>query len=270
MATLSAHGSFYRIQDNMTRNGHDLSNNMQRISSGLKNVNAGSRPGDVAMVNTLEAGVATLAYGKANAEAGVAALEMAVADLARLSDIITRLYEMNQIGANVFTTAADRLGLTAEYADLKTEYETVGDNIKYKSVDLAVHTTTATTKIQVGSVVFGSATTNLGFGTIGNSFNATVASTISGTAGTLLGTDKLIVDTLRLEAASQYNKAAWFALHASNTLSAAKMELSNYRDVDFAAETSELAKNQIIAQAGTAMLAQANAMGQGVLALLQT
>ena len=177
---------------------------------------------------------------------------------------------MNQIGANVFTTAADRAGLTAEYADLKTEYETVGDNIKYKSVDLAVATNSASTKIQVGSVVFGSATTNLGFGTIGNSFNATVASTISGTAGTLLGTDKLIVDTLRLEAASQYNKAAWFALHASNTLSAAKMELSNYRDVDFAAETSELAKNQIIAQAGTAMLAQANAMGQGVLALLQT
>ena len=270
MATLAAHGSFFRIQDNMTRNGLDLSASMQRLSRGLKNITAGSRPGDVAIVNSLEAGVATLTYGKANAEAGVAALEMAVADLARLSDIITRLYEMNQIGANVFTTAADRAGLTAEYADLKTEYETVGDNIKYKSVDLAVATNSASTKIQVGSVVFGSATTNLGFGTIGNSFNATVASTISGTAGTLLGTDKLIVDTLRLEAASQYNKAAWFALHASNTLSAAKMELSNYRDVDFAAETSELAKNQIIAQAGTAMLAQANAMGQGVLALLQT
>jgi flagellin len=46
------------------------------------------------------------------------------------------------------------------------------------------------------------------------------------------------------------------------------MELSNYRDVDFAAETSELAKNQIIAQAGTAMLAQANQSQQAVLALL--
>ena len=274
MATLSAHGSFYRIQDNMTRNGHDLSNNMQRISSGLKNVNAGSRPGDVAMVNTLEAGVATLAYGKANAEAGVAALEMAVADLARLSDIITRLYEMNQIGANVFTTAADRLILTAEHADLTTEYTTVGNNITYKGVDLAAATNGTTTKIQVGSVVFGSATTNLGFGTVASAFAGPAAahklSVVSGTAGTLLGSDKLTVDTLRLEAASQYNKAAWFALHASNTLSAAKMELSNYRDVDFAAETSELAKNQIIAQAGTAMLAQANAMGQGVLALLQT
>jgi flagellin len=75
---------------------------------------------------------------------------------------------------------------------------------------------------------------------------------------------------LRLQAASQYNLVAWHALHAANHLSATKLEIGSYRDVDFAAETSELAKNQIIAQAGTAMLAQANAQGQGVLALLQT
>ena len=270
MATLAAHGSFYRIQDNMARNGNDLSNNMQRISSGLKNVNAGSRPGDVAIVNSLEAGVATLAYGKMNADAGVAALEMAVSDLSRLSEIITRLYEMNQIGANVFTTTLDDSALVVEYADLITEYTTVGNNLMYKNTDLAVQITSASTRIQVGSVVFGAATTNVGFGAVASTVTATVGSITAGTAGTLLGSDKLAIDTLRLAAATQYNKAAWFSLHASNTLSAAKMELSNYRDVDFAAETSELAKNQIIAQAGTAMLAQANAMGQGVLALLQT
>ena len=270
MATLAAHGSFFRIQDNMTRNGLDLSSNMQRLSSGLKNITAGSRPGDVAIVNALEAGVATLTYGKANADAGVAALEMVVADLTRLSDIVTRLYEMNQIGANVFTTANDRLALAVEHADLVNEFSTLGDNMKYKGVDLAVSTTSTTTKIQVGSVVFGSAETNLGFGTIPAAFSATASTLVLGLAGALNGSDKLMVDTLRLEAASQYNKAAWYAQHAANTIAAAKLELTNYRDVDFAAETSELAKNQIIAQAGTAMLAQANAMGQGVLALLQT
>ena len=270
MATLSAHGSFYRIQDNMARNGQDLSNNMQRISSGQKNINAGSRPGDVALVNTFEAAVATMAYGKANAEAGVAALEMVVSDLTRLSDIVTRLYEMNQIGANAFTSTADTLILAAEHGDLTDELGVIRANLSYRGVSLAVATNTAGTKLQVGSVVFGSAETNIGIGTVFAAFSGTVGSVTAGTAGALLGGDKLAVDTLRLEAASQYNKASWFATHASNQLSAAKMELSNYRDVDFAAETSELAKNQIIAQAGTAMLAQANSMGQGVLALLQT
>ena len=270
MATLNAHGSFYRIQDNMTRTGISLGDNMQRLSSGLKNVSAGSRPGDVAIVNSLEAGVATLAYGKQNAEAGVAGLEMAVADLSRLSDIITRLYEMNQIGGNVFTTSDDKAMLAVEYADLNEEFKQVGNSIKYKGTDLAVAVTQPGTQIEVGSVVFGSVTTQLAFGTASDSVTAPATKIVAGTAVTELTADKLTVDTLRLQAASQYNMVAWHALHATNHLSASKIELGNYRDVDFAAETSELAKNQIIAQAGTAMLAQANAQGQGVLALLQT
>ena len=268
MATLNAHGSFYRIQDNMTRTGIEMGANMQRLSSGLKNISAGSRPGDVAIVNSLEAGVATLKYGKQNAEAGVAALEMAVADLSRLSDIITRLYEMNQIGANVFTTADDKAMLKLEFADLNEEFKQVGNNIKYKGTDLAA--TASTTTIEVGSVVFGSVTTVLGFGIATDTVTSIGTSIANGQSATTLKADKLTVDTLRLQAASQYNMASWHALHATNHLSASKIELGTYRDVDFAAETSELAKNQIIAQAGTAMLAQANAQGQGVLALLQT
>ena len=271
MATLNAHGSFYRIQDNITRVQQDLGNNMQRLSSGLKNISAGARPGDVAIVKSMEAGIATLEYGKMNASAGVAALEMAVADLTRLSDIITRLYEMNQIGANVFTTDDDKAMLKLEHADLINEYKLVGNEIKYRDTDLAVATSGAgNLAIQVGSVVFGSVMTELGFGTIGDAPSVTNAAIVAGTGGTALKADKKTVDTLRLQAASNYNMAAWHALHATNHLSAAKIEIGTYRDVDFAAETSELAKNQIIAQAGTAMLAQANAQGQGVLALLQT
>ena len=48
------------------------------------------------------------------------------------------------------------------------------------------------------------------------------------------------------------------------------LDISSKLDVDFAAETTELAKGQILAQAGTAMLAQANAQGQGMLALIQS
>ena len=48
------------------------------------------------------------------------------------------------------------------------------------------------------------------------------------------------------------------------------LDISSKLDVDFAAETTQLAKGQILAQAGTAMLAQANAQGQGMLALIQS
>ena len=132
MATINSHGSFYRIQDNMSKIQQDLGSNMQRLSSGIKNITAGSRPTDVAIVNSMEAGIATTEYGKLNADSAVAALEMAVADLTRLSDIVTRLYEMNQIGANVFTTTADKALLKLEHADLQEEFKLVGNNIKYR------------------------------------------------------------------------------------------------------------------------------------------
>jgi flagellin len=269
MATINSHGSFYRIQDNMNKVQKDLGSNMQRLSSGIKNITAGSRPTDVAIVNSMEAGIATTEYGKMNALSGVAALEMAVADLTRLSDIITRLYEMNQIGANTFTTTADTALLVLEQADLAAEFALIGANVQFRGVSLMQAVSTSGTKMEVGSVVFGSVKQQLAFGAI-STLTATGTKVSTGVATTELAADKKAVDTLRLQAATQYNMVSWHSQHAANHLSASKIEIGNYRDVDFAAETSELAKNQILAQAGTAMLAQANAQGQGVLALLQT
>jgi flagellin len=254
----------------MNRVQKDLGANMQRLSSGIKNITAGTRPTDVAIVNAMEAGIATTEYGKLNADTSIAALEMVVADLTRLSDIITRMYEMNQIGANAFTTDADKALLVLEFNDLEVEYGLVGNNMKYRGTDLAKAVSNAGTKIEVGSTVFGSIKQQIAFGTIASTVTASPTKVSTGIASTALAADKKAVDTLRLKAATQYNMVSWHSLHAANHLSAAKIEIGNYRDVDFAAETSELAKNQILAQAGTAMLAQANAQGQGVLALLQT
>jgi flagellin len=264
MATLAANGAYYRIQDHMTRNDEKLSNNMQRLSSGLKNVTAGSRAGDVAVTDTLRAGVSALSYAMNDAKTGVAALEMAVADLSRLSAIITRLYEMNHIAGGSFTTTDDKAMLGEEIKILDAEFDKIKGNIKYKNKDLA-----GAVNIKIGTTVFGSdQTVDIGVGAIAS---LTVGETEieAGNGAVKLTADKLAVDKLRIDAASNYNRAAWAALHVTNQVAGAKMELSYYQDVDFAAETSELAKHQIIAQAGTAMLAQANSQGQGVLALLQ-
>ena len=264
MATLAANGAYYRIQDHMTRNDERLSNNMQRLSSGLKNVTAGSRAGDVAITDTLRAGVSALSYAMNDAKTGVAALEMAVADLSRLSAIITRLYETNHIAGGSFTTTDDKAMLGEEFTILDAEHDKIAANIKYKNNNLA-----GAVNVKVGTTVFGSAqTVDIGIGAI-TGLGVTKAAIVAGTASGALTTDKLNVDKLRIDAASNYNRAAWAALHVTNQVAGAKMELSFYQDVDFAAETSELAKHQIIAQAGTAMLAQANQQGQGILALLK-
>ena len=268
MATLSSNGSYFRIQDNITRNNASLSESMQRLSSGKKNVSE-SRPGDIAIVNSLKAAVSAMSYGENNARTSVAALEIAVSDLQRMSDIITRLYEMHSVSKSSFATADDKAMLGEESAILKAEAATISGKISYKGKRMTAANTAATNIEIGGGALTGSILVTIDFGTT-PALTTTKAAMKNGTAGSLLTADKLAIDKHRFKASSAYNVAAWGALHATNSVSAAKQELSFYEDVDFAAETSELAKHQIIAQAGTAMLAQANAQAQGILALLQT
>jgi flagellin len=81
---------------------------------------------------------------------------------------------------------------------------------------------------------------------------------------------KTLVDNLRIDAGDLYNKVSNTMAHMSALNTGYQLDVQSKMDVDFAGETTELAKGQILAQAGTAMLAQANAQGQGMLALLQT
>ena len=79
-----------------------------------------------------------------------------------------------------------------------------------------------------------------------------------------------LVDEKRITAANIYNQVENTMDHLSNLKAGLSLDIASKNDVDFASETTELAKGQILAQAGTAMLAQANAQGQSMLALIQS
>ena len=79
-----------------------------------------------------------------------------------------------------------------------------------------------------------------------------------------------LVDEKRITAANIYNQVENVIDHMGNLKAGLALDIAAKTDVDFASETTELAKGQILAQAGTAMLAQANAQGQSMLALIQS
>ena len=136
-----------------------------------------------------------------------------------------------------------------------------------------------------GNAIFGG-TNNVAFGRNTDAVNITLtgngatsssaavtASNIStGTAdvaSTGLDDLKRDVDAMQITAGAFYNQVSNTIDHLSSLKAGYSLDLSSKMDVDFAGETTELAKGQILAQAGTAMLAQANAQGQGMLALIQ-
>jgi flagellin len=81
---------------------------------------------------------------------------------------------------------------------------------------------------------------------------------------------KLNVDSMSVTAGALYNQVSNVMSHLGSLNAGYALDVASKMDVDFAGETTELAKGQILAQAGTAMLAQANAQGQGMLALIQS
>ena len=89
-------------------------------------------------------------------------------------------------------------------------------------------------------------------------------------AGVALLALKTNVDSMSVAAGALYNEVSNTMAHLGSLNAGYSLDVASKMDVDFAGETTELAKGQILAQAGTAMLAQANAQGQGMLALIQS
>jgi flagellin len=266
MTSINAGGAFYRVQNSLNENSESVSKSMQRLASGRQNIAPGDRSASVAIAYGMKAELASLKVGVQNATEALQALEMANNDLNQLNDMMVRLEELNALGTNGLNSAQDIAAIDAEADALLTEYAAV--------------TTRATWK---GKAVFGAnsgAVQSVGSGRNGGTVNVwagvapvltvTAAKLKAGTDATALATDKAKLDEAIVQAGDSYNRTANILSHLSSLNAGYAIDVASKLDVDFAGETTELAKGQILAQAGTAMLAQANAQGQGMLALIQS
>ena len=157
-------------------------------------------------------------------------------------------------------------GATAD-ADLAA-YVALSAGDAFYNDDLKAPKTWATNDVGFDSNIHTNGTT-LKPKTLGYTVNNEIASGSTYAAFALLGL-KQNVDTMSIDAGALYNQVSNTLSHLGSLNAGYSLDVASKMDVDFAGETTELAKGQILAQAGTAMLAQANAQGQGMLALLQS
>ena len=197
-----------------------------------------------------------------------------------------RMRELALQASNGTTTSADRDYLSAEYANLLSEIDRIAENTQWNGMNILNHTTDASSKFayQVGAnggqtieVQFGDMT-NTGSGVFTEltaSHNvitaATTASAITQGTSAVVAIDAAItaVNSQRATFGAAVNQLTYAVDNLSNVQVNAESSRSRIMDADYAVETSELARTQIISQAGTAMLAQANQLPQTVLSLLQ-
>ena len=248
---------------------------LERLSTGLRINSAADDAAGMAMSNTMTAQVKGLDMAVKNANDAISMIQTADGASIEIGDMLQRMRELAVQANNGTLTDADRTQLNLEFQQLETEITRVGAQTEWNGTALLAGTigTTGTVTYQIGDtaqtmdVAFGTLTA---VGDLGLDATGTIA-TATGAAAAITDLDAAIValNTQRATYGAAINRLEHTVDNLSNVSMNTQSALSRIQDADYAAESTALAKTQIIAQAGTAMLAQANQQAQTVLALLK-
>ncbi|WP_157269912.1 flagellin N-terminal helical domain-containing protein [Azohydromonas aeria] len=272
---------------------HNLNNSqsaqataMQRLSSGLRVNSAKDDAAGLAIAERMSAQVRGMNVAMRNSNDGISLAQTAEGALGRVSDALQRMRELAVQASNDTNSNSDKDSLDKEFGELAKEVQRVlggttfnGKNIlgadagamqfqigaNTTSDDSITVTTTDLTADATMTAVAGTDNTGAGRAVIDNTANAAAISTVIDNIDAAIDT----VNTQRgLMGATQvrFDSVISNLQTSVENQSAAK---SRIMDTDFAAETANLSRAQILQQAGTAMLAQANQMPQQVAKLLQ-
>jgi len=243
-----------------------LSQAMERLSSGFRINRAADDAAGLAISEKMRAQIRGLTQAQRNSQDGVSLVQTAEGALQTVHSMLQRVRELAVQYKNGTLSAGNQSAIQSEVLQLASEIERIGSTTKFNGICLL--NTGGTVSFQVGS----NDGEQIGVATISLGGSQGVGSTYYDlTSATAVSNIDAAIDNVSAERASlgavqnrlQYSLDN-VGIYQENLVSAE----SRIRDVDMAAETVNLTKNQILSQAGTAMLAQANQAGQGVLSLL--
>jgi len=258
----------------ITTNERSMANSMERLSTGLRINSAGDDAAGHAISSRMAADIAGLDMGVRNANDAISMIQVMDGATKEITDMLVRMKELATQAASETYSNSDRTNLDAEYQALELEITRIQANTEWNGMKL-LDTDAGAKSIQLGdsavSFTFtdwsmGSGTALLDLGADGTNDLTTQVKA----AAALTAIDDTITDATSEQAkfGAWMNRLAHAADNLLNVSANTDQSRSRIQDADYALETTNLARTQIIAQASTAMLAQANNMKQTVLALL--
>ena len=270
-------------QNALTVNNRSLSKAMEQLSTGKRINSASDDAAGLAISNKMTAQVRGLDQAVRNANDGISMIQTADGATKEITNMLQRMRELAVQAANDTNTDDDRDALAAEATELTSEIDRIAKNTTWNGMVIFNNTVTKST---VGDTA-GTAKFHVG----ANSTDSTIDVTFRGMEAADLkitstevdlttqadATDSIkaiddamkLVDTERATYGAKINRLTYAADNLSNVSQATSASRSRILDTDYAATTTELARTQIISQAATAMLAQANQAPQTVMSLLR-
>ena len=259
-------------QRNLSLTSANLSTSMSRLSSGMRITAAKDDAAGLAISEKMKAEIRGLAQAQRNANDGISLVQTAEGAMDEVSGMLIRMRELAVQAANGTTDNTQKGFLDTEYQALADEIGRIADTTTFNGTHLLNSASSITLQVGIGAtsdsqvtIAFQDINTMMAAVTGGNIGTATTAlaaitnldsaiNNLSGQRGVFGASQNRLESTVRNLATVQEN------LSASN---------SRIRDVDVADESVAMTRSQILMQAGTAVLAQANQIPSMALSLLK-
>jgi len=273
--TIGTNVAAMQAQRSLATSQASQSQNFQRLSSGMRINNASDDAAGLAISESLKTQVRSFGVAERNANNAVSMAQTAESALGQVGDIIGRMRELAVQGANGDLGATDRDYMNTEFSQLKQEITRIVDSTTFNGKSL-LSGVAANTTFQVG---INNTTADRIDVSFGGSNLADLGLTATAVDGATAANAQSAIDDL--DGALQVVNAKRASLGASinrfgsavANIQSIKINLSaansRIRDVDVAEETASMSRNQVLSQAGVAVLAQANQAPQLAMSLLR-
>ena len=303
MTVINTNSAALRAQNASRTASMDMSQAMERLSTGKRINSAKDDAAGLAVATRMTSDIRGLTVAIRNSNDGISLAQTAESSMGDVTNILQRMRELGVQSANGTISDSDRSNLQIEVAQLKDQIGNIATRSTFNNISIVAGDSTATANsngttaaksftLQTGvkaSETVAFSVISLKAADLGADPAATAAAVAAGTA-----TAPTAIDDIDLSTAANATAALAVVDRALNQVTAGRANLgavqnrleatvdnltststnltdarSRIEDADFSVETTALAKSQILSQAATAMLAQANQSSQGVLSLLR-
>jgi len=259
-------------QNALTVNSRALSKTMEQLSTGKRINSAADDAAGLGISNKMTAQIRGLNQAVRNANDGISMLQTAEGATNEITNMLQRMRELAVQAANDTYSADDRTALGKEVTQLETEITRIASNTKWNGMSVLNSDQDKTLQVGIANSTDSDVTISLkDMSSSGLDVAGLDLSSHTAAQGALDKLDTAItkVDSFRADLGAKVNRLNYAADNLSNVSQNTAASRSRIADTDYAQATTVLARTQIIQQAATAMLAQANQAPSSVLSLLK-
>jgi len=265
-------------QRRLNETNNNLSTSMERLSSGLRVNSAKDDAAGLAISNRMTSQIRGMTVATRNASDGISLAQTAESAMGELTNTLQRMRDLSVQSANDgAVTGGDRDKLQAEFKQLNDELSRIVTSTEFNGKKIINGSLAGGLAMQVGANTAADNRIAISIENLATTLASVTAASIgsgataTGARGAIDAIDNAIksIDTSRAKLGAIQNRFTTTISNLQSSIENQSAARSRITDTDFAQETANLSRGQILQQAGTAMLAQANQSGQSVLSLLR-